>query len=78
MCLIPLLLMNVQNSSAVNWGPLSLTNCSGKPCVVKSFLSSSIVQAALVVVISITSGHLECASTIIRNIIPKNGRAKST
>ena len=78
MCLIPFLLMNVRNSSAVKWGPLSLTNCSGKPCVAKSFLSSSIVLAALVVVIGITSGHLECASTTIRNIVPRNGPAKST
>lgn len=74
-CLIPLLLMNEQ----VCWklGLFSLTNCSGKPCVAKSFLSSSIVLVELYVVIGITLGHLKCASTMIRNIVPKNGPTKS-
>ena len=78
MCLIPLFLMNVLNSSEVNWELLSLTSCSGNPCVANSFLSLSIVLAALVVVIEITSGHFEWLSTTTRNIVPKNGPAKST
>ena len=65
-------------SSAVNWGPLSLTSCSGKPCVANSFISLSIVLVVLVVAIGTTSGHLECASTTIRNVVPKSGPAKST
>ena len=74
--LIPLLLMN--EWVCCKLGVFSLTNCSGKPCVTKSFLSSSIVLVELVVVISITLGHLECTSTMIRNIVPKNGPPKST
>ena len=78
MCLTPLFLMNVLNSSDVIREPLSPTSCSGHPCVANSFLSSSIVLAALVVVIAITSGHVEWLSTTTRNIVPKNGPAKST
>ena len=78
MCLIPLLLMKARNSVAMNCGPLSLTSCSGKPCAVKSFLSSSMVLVVFVEAIGITSGHLECTSTTIKNIVPKNGPVKST
>ena len=78
MCLMPLFLRNVLNSSDVNWEPLSLTSCSGNLCVANSFLSSSIVLAALVVVIGITSSHFEWLSTTTRNIVPKYSPAKST
>ena len=70
--LVSLLSANAQNSSAVNWGPLSLTSCSGKPCVAKSFLNSLIVLAALVVVTGITLCHLECTSAAIRIIVSKH------
>ena len=31
MCLSPLALQKLANSDELNWGPLSLTNCSGMP-----------------------------------------------
>ena len=42
------------------------------------FRKTLIVCAAVVEVISTTSGHFENASTAIRNILPSNGPAKST
>ena len=66
------------NSSATNWSPLSLTNCSGKPWVVKSFLNSSTVFGAVVEFIFTTSGHFECASATTRNISAMNSPTNAT
>ena len=50
---------------------LSDTNCSGKPYLAKIACSAWIVTVEVVDVIRITSGHLECATTTIKNIFPK-------
>ena len=65
-------LQNRANSCEVNWGPLSLTNCSGIPNCAKSLRSVLIVCVAVVVDIGITSGHLLCASTTMSHICPRN------
>ena len=65
------------NSSEVNWGPLSLTTCSGIPNWANRSRSFVIVFVVVVVDISNTSGHLECESTMTRNDVPMNGPAKS-
>ena len=78
MCLIPFSRTNCPNTSEVNCAPLSVTICSGKPWVENIFLSSTIVLSAVVVIIGITSGHFEWASTTIRYDLSMNGPAKST
>ena len=57
MCLIPLALVNVTNSSDVNCVPLSDTDCSGCQYRANSCHSTSMVFSEVVVLISITSGH---------------------
>jgi hypothetical protein len=52
------------NSSATNWGPLSETICSGIPNRANKFLSTSMLLAAVVDLIGITSGHLLFATTM--------------
>ena len=42
-----------------------------------TLLNSAMVFSAVVVIIGITSGHFEWASTMIRNDLPRNGPAKS-
>ena len=44
MCLMALFIISTSNSSALNWEPLSLTTCSGNPCVAKIFRHSLIGQ----------------------------------
>ena len=63
MCLIQSLgLINLANSSKVNWGLLSDTICSGILYDPNSFLITLIVfSAAVIDFISMASGHLECA-----------------
>ena len=56
--IIPFNFMKVENSFDMNWGPLSVTTCFSKPYVAKCFLSSDIVLAVDVSVISRISGHL--------------------
>ena len=53
-------------------GPLSVTTCSGNPYVANSRLSSSTVLEAVVLHISIISGHFESASIISGNILLRN------
>ena len=67
MCFTPLLARNCLNSSEINCGPLSDTNCRG------------IVPVARVVVDTIgkTSGHFEWASKTTSSIFPLTGPAKS-
>ena len=60
-----------------NCGPLSETSCLGKQCAANSWRNSAIVCAAVVDDIGMTSGHLDCASTMIKNIFPWKGPAKS-
>ena len=69
MCKIPQLVMNSLNSSDVNWGPLSETNLSEKPCL-ENRLSNAFMVSLFEVEddILITSGHLLYASTTIRYI----------
>ena len=76
-CSIPFAEQNVLNSRDVKVGPLSDTIWSGSPCVLKISLSSIIVSEAVMVVIVLTSIHLECASITIKDILFKNGPAKS-
>ena len=75
MCFMPFIFMKAANSLDTNCGPLLLTSCSGSPFAAKIFLSSQIVFGAPVDVISTTPGHLEYASTMMRNIFPMNGSA---
>lgn len=65
------------NSLEVNCGPLSLTIVTGSPFLENMVLRTSIVRVDVVVLIFTTSGHFEFESTIIRNIYPRNGPAKS-
>ena len=64
---IPQFVMNSLNSSDVNWGLLSETNLSGRPCL-ENKLSNAFVVSPVEVEddILITSGHLLYASTTIR------------
>ena len=66
------------NSVEVNCGPLSDANCSGSLYEENSCLRSLTLARAVIVLISMTSGHFEWVSTTIRNYRPKNGPAKST
>ena len=59
MCLIPFSHRNCPNMSDVNCAPLSVTNCSGRPCVANIFPSSMIVFSAVMVAIGLASGHFE-------------------
>ena len=71
MCLIPFICRNEANSAETNCGLLSETNCSGRPYAAKIFLSSMMVLCAVVVAISTTSGHFECASMTIKKFSHK-------
>ena len=73
-CCMPLLR---QNSTATNWGPLSLTMWSGKPYLENNDLWTLIVFSAVVDVITITSGHFEQALMTMSHICPSKGPAKS-
>ena len=75
MCCTPFFLRNFSNSSEMNCGPLSLTNCSQIPQLVNIFLSALIVASEVVFFMGITSAHFECASITIKNILPSNGPA---
>ena len=74
---MPFCCMNSVNSSLVNDVPLSVTRVSGSPWTANTALSLSMVVGAVMLPIMWASIHLECASTIIRNICPMKGRAKS-
>ncbi len=78
MCFTRLLLRNHSNSSETNCGPLSDTSCSGRPYAANNFRNSLMVAEDVVVLISMTSGHFEWASTTISRVRPLNGPAKST
>ena len=78
MCLMPFIFINKSNSCDTNCGPLSDTNCSGRPYAENNRLNSSMVLVAVVLDISIISGHLEWASTASKYIRFRNGPAKST
>ena len=67
MCLIPLALVNVANSSDVhvNCIPLTDTDCSGCQYCANNCCSTSMVFSEVVVLISITSGHFKCPLTRI-------------
>ena len=69
MCKILQFVINSLNSSDVNWGPLSETNLSGRPCL-ENRLSNAFMVSLVEVEddILITSGHLLYASTTIRYI----------
>ena len=56
---------NRVSSSAMNWGPLSVTTCLVNQYAAKSL---SVVLLAVTIGISIIAGHLEWASTINTNI----------
>ena len=77
-CFTPFSWKNSDNSAEMNCGSLSETNCSGEPYTANRCLRTSMVLCTLVEVISYTSGHLEWASTTMKNILCKNGPAKST
>ena len=77
MCLTPFNQRNSSNSLEVNCGPLSDTICSGRPNDANSCLNTLITFEVVVVVISMTSDHFEWASTAIKNILSRNGPAKS-
>ena len=66
------------NSWETNCSPLLVTTCSGTPYAANSCLSSSMVLVEVVLAISITSSHFECASVTSRNILFRKGPAKST
>ena len=76
-CLIPLRLINVANSSDENLLPLSDTICAGIPLRENIDPRTSIVFVDVVVFISTISGHFEWASTNTKNILSRNGPAKS-
>ena len=61
----------------MNCDPLSETICSGRPYAANSCLSLAIGLVVEVADILKNIGHLECASTISRNCVPKNCPAKS-
>ena len=77
MCLIPFIFINKAHSAEMNYGPLSETNCSGRPYAAKISLSSMMVLCAVVVAILTTSGHFECVLKIIKKVFPIKGPAKS-
>lgn len=64
-CLIPFMCINLTNSSKTNYGPLSETNCSERPYLVKVSVSLLIVFSEVVLDIVKTPGYLLWASTII-------------
>ena len=67
--------MNRSNSFDVNCGPLSETNCSGKPYRAKSDRRMSmVVREVDDVDIIATSGHLQCALTTTKTFNPKMAR----
>ena len=70
--------MNWVNSSEVNCVPLSETSCSGNPYQEKREHIISMVLCEVVLDMVITSGHFECASTMMRKVLPRKGPAKST
>jgi len=59
-------------------GPLSLTRTWGIPQQLKRVLDTWMVLLAVVLSMTCTSGHLECASTTTRYTCSSNGPAKST
>jgi hypothetical protein len=65
MHLVPLLL--------VNWDPLLVTTCSGKPYVANRCRNIPLVFGTLLA----TYGCFECASTMTKNDVPRNGPEKS-
>lgn len=69
--------MNSSNLCDVNCDPLSDTICSGIPFRANTVRKISIVLNEVIFFIGKTSGHFECASTIMRKFSFKNGPAKS-
>ena len=74
---IPFRARNVCNSLLVNAVPLSDMMVSGIPCVAKMVHRCCIVAWDEVDGTTIASNHFECASTMIKNILPMNGPAWS-
>ena len=77
-CFITLDFKKYENSVEVNWGPLSVTTCWGKPYAASHFLSSWMVLLEVVLDSSIILGHFVCTSVTTMNILWKNDPAKST
>ena len=73
----PFCFVKVANSPLVNAVPLSDTSISGRPCVANFARRTSIVVRDVVDETGTTSNHLECASTITRKSLPRNGPAWS-
>ena len=71
----PLLRRNSENSALVKAVALSDTITSGKPRPAKVFLISSMVAVDIDKFVEWISSHLECASTMRRNILPSKGPA---
>ena len=76
-CLTLFLLRKSAISDNTNWGPLSDTSCSGRPYAAKIYLRMLTIFSVVVLIISTTSGHIECASTTIKKLFPRKGPAKS-
>lgn len=74
MCCISFTSRNFSKSWEINWGPLLLTSCSGKPNRLNISPSFSMVCSVAVDFIMANSDHLLTAST--RNILFSNGPAK--
>ena len=74
-CLTWLAFMKFWNTSLVNWRPLSLGRCSGSTNRANTSRNSSTVLSEEVDPVNSTSGHLLCASTMLRNICPTKGPA---
>ena len=70
MCLIPLAFIHNSNSCDVNWGPLSLTICSGNPYEANRLHNTSSVFSVVVVVVGYTFDHFKCASMTTMYIDP--------
>ena len=68
--------LEVSKLFGVNYGLLSETSCSRKLCFASSDCKAAIVLGAVVEDIGMTSSHLECASTNMRNILSRKGPAK--
>lgn len=76
-CLMPFRFIKSLNSSAVNWGPLSVHTCSGNPLRANTVRRTAIVFCVVVEDIGMASGHFECASMASRNMDPRKGPTKS-
>lgn len=75
--LSPFLLRNRSNSSDLSCGPLPLTNWAATPYLANNFWRVSMVFSEMVEVILSTSSRHKCASTATKNILLRNGPAKS-